>query len=317
MNKNRSENMHWEEFCRYADHCGFEQEETVQLKRSFLQIEHSGELRNMLEGCREQICNKPPSVSLQNPCLEATLDLRFSREFYLILIISLYSHAKKVYESNGWPPDIMRQTLMDIALWAKYHRDNSGYYGLDWERVDWLSNHITGNLLQFGRLQCNLKHKFKANFKVYKNTKTKEIRLCEPDSIPGWQVVLSPGDDTINLHIPATGSLDIEQCKISLEKMKIFYRKYLPDYKYKAFICYSWLLDSQLEEILPPTSNILKFQKLGCLFDMPDIPSDAIWRVFGEKGIERRTHMNSFQKAMCQFVDSGGKFITGGLFILT
>ena len=308
--------MHWEEFSRYANLCGLEQEETVQLKRSFLHIEHSNEIRIMFENYQGKICNKTPSVPLRSPCREATLDLRFSREFYLILIISLYSHAEKIYESNGWPLDIMRQTMKDIVLWAKYHRNNFGYYGLDWERVDWLSNHITGNLLQFGRLQCNLKHKFEGNFKVYKNIETNEVRLCEPESISGWKVVLNPGDNTINLHIPATGPLDIEQCKISLEKMKKFYRKYLPDYKYKAFTCYSWLLDRQFEEILQPTSNILKFQKLGCLFDMPDTPSDAIWRVFGEKGIECCTHMNGLQKAMRQFVDSGGKFITGGLFIL-
>jgi hypothetical protein len=98
--------------------------------------------------------------------------------------------------------------------------------------------------------------------------------------------------------------------------MRLFFRKYLPDYNYKAFTCYSWIFDQQMKQILPPDSNILKFHKLGYIFDMPHIPSDAIWRVFGERGMKGCSHMNTLQKAMCEFVDSGGKFIMGGIFIL-
>ena len=74
-----------------------------------------------------------------------------------------------------------------------------------------------------------------------------------------WELALSPGDPVISVHIPANGSLNPESVDESLEKATIFFRKYYPDYEYKAFVCYSWLMDPQLIDLLGPDKNISKF----------------------------------------------------------
>lgn len=74
-----------------------------------------------------------------------------------------------------------------------------------------------------------------------------------------WELILSPGDPVISIHIPATGSLNPELVDESLEKAVIFFRQYYPDYKYKAFVCYSWLMDPQLVDLLGPEKNISRF----------------------------------------------------------
>ena len=74
-----------------------------------------------------------------------------------------------------------------------------------------------------------------------------------------WDKVLSPGDPVISVHIPATGSLIAEKIDASLQAATHFFRTYYPDYEYKAFVCYSWLMDPQLVDLLGPDSNISKF----------------------------------------------------------
>lgn len=74
-----------------------------------------------------------------------------------------------------------------------------------------------------------------------------------------WEKVLSPGDPVISIHIPATGSLSPAKVDDSLQKATNFFRKYYPDYEYKAFVCYSWLMDPQLVDLLGEDANISKF----------------------------------------------------------
>ena len=74
-----------------------------------------------------------------------------------------------------------------------------------------------------------------------------------------WELMLSPGDPVISIHIPATGSLSPELVDESLQKASEFFRAYYPDYAYKAFVCYSWLMDPQLVDLLGVDTNISKF----------------------------------------------------------
>ena len=74
-----------------------------------------------------------------------------------------------------------------------------------------------------------------------------------------WEKVLSPGDPVISIHIPASGSLSPAKVEESLQKATKFFREYYPDYEYKAFVCYSWLMDPQLIDLLGEEANISKF----------------------------------------------------------
>lgn len=76
-----------------------------------------------------------------------------------------------------------------------------------------------------------------------------------------WRKRLSFGDPVVSLHIPAGGGLTDEAVTQSLEEGKAFLQQYFPDYSYKGFVCYSWLMDPQLENLVGADSNIAKFNR--------------------------------------------------------
>ena len=76
-----------------------------------------------------------------------------------------------------------------------------------------------------------------------------------------WEEVLRKGDSVLSVHIPAQGALTEEACEESYRRAKEIFAKCYPEFKYKAFHCYSWMIDPQLVNFLPENSNILAFQR--------------------------------------------------------
>ena len=121
---------------------------------------------------------------------------------------------------------------------------------------------------------------------------TEKIELSKDE----WEKVLETGDPVIRIHIPPFGKMTPEMIDKTLEETKKFAKEHFPDYDYKAFACHSWLIDPQLDEILDPESNIVKFRQrfrsLTCKssgkdvfnfifnkpnmdFDIHDLPEDS------------------------------------------
>lgn len=84
---------------------------------------------------------------------------------------------------------------------------------------------------------------------------TRLVRLYKGE----WEKILCKGDPVIGLHIPATGKLKPELVDETMVQIKQFLAMYYPEYPYKAFVCHSWLMDSQLISLLGEESNIAKF----------------------------------------------------------
>ena len=74
-----------------------------------------------------------------------------------------------------------------------------------------------------------------------------------------WKKRLSHGDKVIALHIPSGGALTPDEVDRSILLAKNFVKEFFPEFDYHCFICESWLLDPQLEELLGGESNIVKF----------------------------------------------------------
>lgn len=96
-----------------------------------------------------------------------------------------------------------------------------------------------------------------------------------------WEKVLSPGDSVVSLHIPPGGSFGEEIINDTLKQTETFIKTYFPDFDYKAFVCYSWLLDPQLEELLGENSNIVKFGKKFHRMGAKSNALDVFYFVFG------------------------------------
>ena len=107
-----------------------------------------------------------------------------------------------------------------------------------------------------------------------KNTR---IRLSKDQ----WEVVLAPGDTLLKVHIPNTGKLLKEDCEASYKKAIHIYKNLYPEYDFKGFVCYTWLLCPTLRQILKPDANILQFQEPYLLIPARNDAPDVFLYVYG------------------------------------
>ena len=240
--------------------------------------------------------------------IEPFLDKNFSEDekfkLRLLLASANFETIISLYRSKSYPGYMLDEISHDLALWMEKMESDFGHWGLTERIFDWIKCQITGEVKQFGRLQCN------------------DIHFFEPHctfTADGNSV--SHGDPCINLHIPAAGPLEIADCLKSLQAMVDFSHKFNPDFDYKAIVCYSWLLDAQFKKLLPASSNIIKFQGLGHNFTLHEVNQDqeVLWRLWDEKTAQKPLSeiicKTSLQKNVIKFLQNGGHFYEGCLVI--
>lgn len=142
------------------------------------------------------------------------------------------------YREAGISEDILHDTLLDIPRWTSTWSKVKGktYLG----ELQWLNHHFSMKLYKLGRLQ------------FYRGRASRDIP----------ELGISKGEPVLDIHIPASGKLDRDECISSLRFAIDFHRRYYPDWDFKCFTCHSWLLDPKLAEFMPEESNIRKFANL-------------------------------------------------------
>ncbi|MBI3945211.1 MAG: DUF5596 domain-containing protein [Armatimonadetes bacterium] len=135
-----------------------------------------------------------------------------------------------------------------------------------------------------------------------------------------WQPALAPGDGVLHVHISGGSPMDYDSCGDSLRRALDFFPRYFPDRPFVGFCCRSWVLDNQFERLLPPSSNLVRFQQEVYLFPLLSGGAATIEAVFGfgltpddRERFPRRTRM---QQAFARHLDAGGHFRSGGCFLL-
>ena len=124
-----------------------------------------------------------------------------------------------------------------FALGSRHYEDEAGA----WEPVlEETETHVTG---------CP----YQENGAV-----SREKRVLSKDQ---WQLVLTDGDPVISLHIPDRPGQPLTPEVVDSTLAEIEAVAKAIGYPYKAFVCHSWLLDPQLEEILGPETNMVRFSK--------------------------------------------------------
>lgn len=81
-----------------------------------------------------------------------------------------------------------------------------------------------------------------------------------------WEKVLDKDDVLLEIHIPRDTAFDMESVKESYHQAKQFFAEHFPEVKAKGMICHTWLFTPQLREMLPSSSNIVKFQEQFYLY---------------------------------------------------
>ncbi|MGI5817916.1 MAG: acyltransferase domain-containing protein [Armatimonadota bacterium] len=149
--------------------------------------------------------------------------------------------------------------------------------------------------------------------------------LAEEVSLPldGWRQALAPGDPVLHLHIPGGDPMDYDACGEAFERALEFFPRHFPDYRFNAFVCGSWLLNTALQELARPTSNMVRFQREVYLFPVGLTDDSLPAALFG--GLRRMLPENlsefpratSLQRAYLDAVEAGEyRPGAGGCFLL-
>ena len=206
-----------------------------------------------------------------------------SYTIYLLFFLSLSKITKEKYIAKNYSIEIFDETMADLKYKMMECYQLHNVYGncVPW----WEDGFFQLTRVGLGRLQ---------------------YELIENDTtlvISGH--LISSGDTVINMHIPSSGPLTVEDCMDSLRKAEMFYKENFKD-RPTVFVCHSWLLFPYHLEFLPKNSNILNFLKLFTIYNTEyDEKNSDLWRIFykdANKPIPELPRTTSLQRAYADWL---------------
>lgn len=202
---------------------------------------------------------------------------------YLYFLEDLHTQ----YEERGIPEEIFTDTVKDVVRWTIIASDLKGKLWL--EELTWLRWHFGMKLFRVGRLQY--------------------LMTPSDEDIPLYGV--KKGEGVLDIHIPADGNFEKEECIKSLRMANEFFKKYFPEFSYKCFTCFSWLLDDTLKKYVSPQSNIRAFQSLFSVVKREErfsiIPFVFRWKAT-KNDIEKLVPKNAFAARIKEAIIGGEQF---------
>jgi hypothetical protein len=165
------------------------------------------------------------------------------RYCYVGVFLAALPAVRRWRQEHAIPDAIAWATLADLGQHMGIYRRINGAGGLSAQ--NWLTLHFRGAIFRLGRLQFN----------------RARVRY-DAAELAQAGAPFRPGDYALDVHIPEDGGpLTPEACDASFDAAPGFFARCFPDEPYRFATCGSWLLDEQLAEYLPPTSNIIRFQR--------------------------------------------------------
>ncbi len=104
----------------------------------------------------------------------------------------------------------------------------------------------------------NLQWKFDRDWWIYRQIAMTIFRIGELE----YEMKETEQEKYISIHIPSDTKLSEINIIESIKEAKIFFSKYYPEFTNVEYRCHSWLLSSDLDVLLPPSSNIIKFKSM-------------------------------------------------------
>ena len=196
--------------------------------------------------------------------------------------------------SRRIPAAVIAATMRDVGRMLRRNRLWYGEPGLGHELAGWVARHAVGSILELGRLQ----HERSAA-----GVRTGQWLLADGADF-------APGDVCVNLHIPQSGPLDPSVVNESLRAGRRLLRTRFPEERLKVRFCVSWLLDPQLLDYLPESSNLLAFQRRFRIGPAKDDNGDVSVRkfVFGNSPlpVNELPQRSSLERAVVAHWKRGG-----------
>lgn len=158
-----------------------------------------------------------------------------TRYFHLYVFLAGVPAVLELNGRRGIPEEVTWSTLGDVGLQIANYETRHGRPGFD--GAFWVWQHFRGAIFRLGRLQYGFSG-------------------ADLDGCPMPRSVR-----TLGVHIPALGPLTPQRCDDSLTLARAFFLRHFPERPCRLATCASWLLDDQLTEYLPASSNIVRFQE--------------------------------------------------------
>ncbi len=131
------------------------------------------------------------------------------------------------YQDKNIEEEIYFATMRAFTRFLEECYERTGTYAFD--RAWWTTRQAGGHLFRIGELE--------------------------------YEITAMDGSPVISIHIPSDADFRREACDASLSRAKEFFARHFPQYNGCRYICHSWLLAPELQDMLAPDSNILNFQK--------------------------------------------------------
>ncbi len=201
----------------------------------------------------------------------------------------------------------LRETLLDYSIWAEEYEAETGNQGVG--EYAWLTILFCQKIFRLGRLQFE-PYVFKHPYWIYEDPAT-GIRqvLNAPSEDTSLRLLLKPGTQVLNLHIPKSGQLTPNLVEDSLHRAEVFFRE--QNLPYEAIICESWLMDPQVQKFAAMSENICAFQKRFLVYPLEKNCSEAQYRIFGRNDADTKPELlpeaTRLQKSFKQFRLQGGQ----------
>ena len=198
----------------------------------------------------------------------------------LAFYVHMAADTYEKYVERGIDDKVFAETFYDITIWTEEYYRKHKLYGTD--QIWWIGMSIQMKLFRLGRLQF-------------------EPMVLEEDLV-GKSGILKAGTPVLNVHIPAGAPLEYAECLDSFRRAEDFFGK-----RNRSYICDSWLLSPALKDMLPETSNIIRFQKLFDVAKVHHTYLQAENRIF-EGVLEDKScypEETSLQRAMKKYILAG------------
>jgi len=164
------------------------------------------------------------------------------RHLYVWLYLALLPQVRRVHRERGIPDSLSWANLGLLGEVMRVHQRLTGANGLGGIPHWSPPLRFRGADFQLGRLEFN------------------RVAIALANGACGW---------ALNVHIPAGKPLAAEACDTAFTAAREFFPRHFPDEPIAFFVCSSWLLDPQLVDYLPSTSNIVQFQRRFRLVPTP------------------------------------------------
>jgi hypothetical protein len=159
-----------------------------------------------------------------------------------------------------------------------------------------------------------------AGYPIGPDARAQRAPVALPATEWEWAEALVRGDTALGIHIPAGGPMSSNLCAESVSRAVAFFDAHFADRPWKALYCESWLLDTQLADLLPAESNICQFQREFSLYPSGVGDGRVLGGIFGRFAgdIEHAPAETALQRAALARWRAGDRFpaTAGGGFVL-